>query len=133
MIQGVEQFDPSSNESKFRIGREGRADVLNPVRVRNAIIVGERDDGSGRLPKSSIQRVGLSLSTFEQVMDARIAFTEGRDKSRRFILRIVVHNPNIPGEFGGTLGSKQSLKQVPQALAERLQVATTIDMSTART
>ena len=97
MIQGVEKLDPSSNESEFRIGGKGRADVLNPVRVRNAIIVGERDDGSGRLPNPSIQGVGLSLSTLEQVMDARFSFGESPYQSRRSILRIVVHNPDVPG------------------------------------
>ena len=71
MIQDVEKLHPSSNKSEFRISGEGRADVLNPVRVRNAIIISERNDGSGRLPNSSIQGVGLSLSTLEQVMDAR--------------------------------------------------------------
>jgi hypothetical protein len=80
------------------------------VRVRNAIISRECNDVSGGLPNSMVQRMRLSLSAFEYVMNARFSLRVRRYKSRCFIGRIVIDDPYIPRQSSGVVGSEQSLE-----------------------
>ena len=100
--------------------------------VGNAIIISECSDVSVGLPNSSVQRVRLPLSTFKHIVNARFSCekeaTSAGVPSFELLSTIQTFHDSPLGQSDRSKASNSSRK-----FSERLQVATTIDMSTART